>query len=89
MAIDKDPGLPVENSTKSFWQEPPHSLATFRSEKFPTSVDFAVIGSGISGTSIALELLRANSSLNVVILEARGACSGATGRNGLRQVDLC
>lgn len=47
-----------------------------------------IIGAGISGISVALELgrlvreQRNGQKLKVVILEARDFCSGATGRNG-------
>ncbi|PVG03141.1 FAD dependent oxidoreductase [Serendipita vermifera] len=49
--------------------------------------DIVIIGSGITGISIALELGKLvreakNGSIKVVILEARDFCSGATGRNG-------
>lgn len=46
--------------------------------------DIAIIGSGITGTSVAGTLLShpEGKGLRVTILDARGACSGATGRNG-------
>jgi glycine/D-amino acid oxidase-like deaminating enzyme len=54
-----------------------------------SSADVVIIGSGITGASIARTLLqnrvRSASSTShpaVVILEARDICSGATGRNG-------
>ncbi|KAJ7454573.1 DAO-domain-containing protein [Mycena galericulata] len=51
-------------------------------EDLPTSADVVIIGSGMSGTLTAYELLsRPNPPNRVVILEAREMCSGATGRN--------
>lgn len=41
-----------------------------------------IIGSGISGACIAHDLLITCPDAHVVMLEARQACSGATGRNG-------
>ncbi|KAF4335256.1 gamma-glutamylputrescine oxidoreductase [Fusarium beomiforme] len=57
----------------------------FRWTGFPTSADVVVIGSGLSGALIAHQLLCSSSPSkpkSVVILEARTAASGATGRNG-------
>lgn len=42
----------------------------------------AIIGSGITGCSVARHLLHGDDSLKVTVLEARTVCSGATGRNG-------
>ena len=71
---------PVDNPTKSYWQIP-HSLASYRSP-FPEEVDVVIIGSGITGVSVARTLYEHDPSLKVAILEARQLCSGATGRNG-------
>jgi monoamine oxidase len=73
--------LPVPAPTVSYWQVPEHPLASYRSP-FPESADVVIIGSGITGISIARTLVEHDASLNVVILEARKLCSGATGRNG-------
>jgi hypothetical protein len=75
--------LPRPNPTVSNWQDPPDAIADLRSTaKLPEIADVVIIGSGISGASIALGLFDADKGLNVVMLEARQACSGATGRNG-------
>jgi hypothetical protein len=75
--------LPRANPTISYWQDPPDAIADLQStSKLPEKVDTIIIGSGISGATIAFDLLQRNDSSNVVILEARQACSGATGRNG-------
>lgn len=79
-----DPNLPPDNPTIPSWQEPPHSLAEARSENLPPVTDFAIIGSGITGCSVAKHLLDSTISENprVTIFEARTLTSGATSRNG-------
>lgn len=77
-----DPGLPKENPTKSYWQHIPHNLAEIQSPTLPTVVDVAIIGSGVTGTSVAKNLLDGDQNLRVAVFEARTLCSGATGRNG-------
>ncbi|MCJ1475650.1 hypothetical protein MMC13_004313 [Lambiella insularis] len=77
------PGLPRPNPTVAYWQDPPSVLATHRTTpSLPTSVSVVVIGSGITGSSIAYNLVSQSSPPSVLLLEARAACSGATGRNG-------
>ncbi|KAI8313525.1 hypothetical protein K4K61_007652 [Colletotrichum sp. SAR11_59] len=53
----------------------------------PARVDVAIIGSGITGAVVAYELSRQKPNLNVAVLEARGICTGATGRNGGHTVE--
>ncbi|KAJ0273822.1 hypothetical protein COL940_009666 [Colletotrichum noveboracense] len=84
-----DPLLPRPNPSISLWQEPPHpTLATVQSHNLPSYADFVVIGSGITGCSVTKSLLEneilgsGNNPSQVVVLEARNLCSGATGRNG-------
>lgn len=77
-----DPGLPQPNPTQSYWQHVPHALANTQSATLPTERDFVIIGSGITGLSVAKTLLERHPSATVTILEARTLCSGATGRNG-------
>ncbi|CAL5866140.1 uncharacterized protein PFLUO_LOCUS347 [Penicillium psychrofluorescens] len=83
--------LPVPNPSKSFWQEDPPfpNLVDVQSPNLPATADVVIIGSGISGASVAYALFKqshknANSASppKVVVLEARSLCSGATGRNG-------
>ncbi|SLM35410.1 FAD dependent oxidoreductase [Lasallia pustulata] len=77
------PGLPLPNPTTSYWQHPPSPLASYRSTNdLPCSTDVVIIGSGITGTLLAHNLLDQPSPPSIVMLEARTACSGATGRNG-------
>ncbi|KAF2803428.1 FAD dependent oxidoreductase superfamily [Mytilinidion resinicola] len=79
-----DQVLPVPNPTKAYWLSEPHELARFRSTPdLPATCDVAIIGSGMAGITTAYHLLHSNKQPpNVVILEARELCSGATGRNG-------
>lgn len=86
LALAQDPGLPNANPSISYWQLPPlEGVADHQSAQLPSEADVVIIGSGISGTSIAWHLLKeANRTtpLRIAMLEARQACSGATGRNG-------
>ncbi|TKA22235.1 hypothetical protein B0A50_08104 [Salinomyces thailandicus] len=77
------PGLPRPGPTISYWQVLPSDIADLRTtSELPCNADFIIVGSGISGAFIAYNLLCKNPKANVVMLEARQACSGATGRNG-------
>ncbi|KAE8357496.1 FAD dependent oxidoreductase [Aspergillus caelatus] len=83
--ITADPGLPYPNPTTPYWiSDPgPHPLANTSSPQLPETADVVIIGSGITGTSIAFHLLQEGPpDLRVTVLEARSLCSGATGRNG-------
>ncbi|KAL9113882.1 MAG: hypothetical protein Q9227_002016 [Pyrenula ochraceoflavens] len=74
--------LPSAKPTKAFWQEDYETdIAGHRTTKdLPDAADVIVIGSGISGAFAARELI--HNGCNVLLLEARTTCSGATGRNG-------
>ena len=75
--------LPVPNPTPSYWHEPKAAIANYRSaDGLPSSADYVIIGSGISGTMAAWNLLEKGVKGKIVMLEAREACGGATGRNG-------
>ena len=77
------PGLPLPNPTISYWQDPPSRFSNHRTTpELPRTVDTLIIGSGITGTTLAYRILSQPSPPSVVLLEARTACSGATGRNG-------
>ncbi|KAJ0328453.1 hypothetical protein COL922a_013207 [Colletotrichum nupharicola] len=83
--LAQDPGLPVSDPSISYWQLPPlDGIANHQSQDLPTEADVVIIGSGMSGTSIAWHLLKDNATnpLRIAMIEARQACSGATGRNG-------
>jgi glycine/D-amino acid oxidase-like deaminating enzyme len=79
--IQVDPGLPRDGPTKPLWQEPAHPLANISSTKLQIESDVVIIGSGMSGCSVAKTLLEI-SDVNVTVLEARGLASGASSRNG-------
>lgn len=76
--------FPVPNSTVSFWRAQPDELDDYRStESLPSECDIVIIGAGYAGASVAYHLLNDNPTPpSIVMLEARQACSGATGRNG-------
>ena len=75
--------LPCANPTVSYWQDPPDDLADHRSTPdLPEFVDTVIIGSGITGAAVAWGLLQGPNPGSILMLEARQACSGATGRNG-------
>jgi FAD dependent oxidoreductase len=78
---------PVADATTPFWRTELHKLDTFRStEELPQECDVVVIGSGYAGVSTAYHILDNNDFLpSIVMLEARGACSGASARNGKAQ----
>jgi cysteine synthase len=80
--MDGQSGLPVKNSTESYWhKEPSEKLLGHRTTPdLPQTADVVVVGSGITGTIAARTLLEKRPELNVVMLEAREACWGATGR---------
>lgn len=77
-------GLPVPDSSKSFWHsEPSEFLLGHRTtEDLPGSADVVIVGTGITGTSAARFLTEDERAkdMKVVVLEAREACWGATGR---------
>ncbi|KAJ4368414.1 hypothetical protein N0V83_006771 [Neocucurbitaria cava] len=78
-------GPPVTKPLPSYWHSPKSPLANViepETDKLTDPYDFAIIGSGISGTMIAHYLLKSRPNARIVMLEAREICSGATGRNG-------
>lgn len=77
------PGLPREGSTISYWQDSPDEIANLRSTgDLPQKADVVIIGSGISGATVSFNLLSERPDQKIVLLEARQAASGASGRNG-------
>lgn len=87
--IHRSPGLPTaKGSTEPFWLRDPHpTISKLQSANLPKDADIAIIGSGITGLSVAWKVLhtakeRGVNPPSIVMLEARDACSGATGRNG-------
>lgn len=83
--ITEDPSLPRTDPTTSLWQVPGHhAVANAQSSVLPQRVDYAIIGSGVAACGAAKSILSssASGSKSVAVFEARGLCSGATGRNG-------
>lgn len=70
----------------SFWRTNTHALDDHRSTPdLPLDTDVLIIGAGYAGASTAYHILDQDKSASppsILILEARQACSGATGRNG-------
>jgi hypothetical protein len=76
--------LPTPDSTRAFWHSEPSSVLLHHrtTPSVPTKADVVIIGSGICGASAAFHLRESfpSGNRNVVMLEAREACWGATGR---------
>ncbi|KAI7875557.1 FAD dependent oxidoreductase [Lichtheimia hyalospora FSU 10163] len=68
-------------STLSYWlTNAPFQQPT--NEPLPDKADIVIIGAGLSGMSTAYWLQQLRPELKVVVVDARGVSSGATGRNG-------
>lgn len=80
-----EPSLPTPGSSLSFWHQTTRSFPYLNANhdtKVPRSRKYLIIGSGISGVLTAWELVNTGAKgEDVLILEAREAVSGATGRN--------
>ncbi|KAK3986333.1 FAD dependent oxidoreductase-domain-containing protein [Cladorrhinum sp. PSN332] len=89
-AISTRAGLPSTNPTKSYWLHDPSEvlLGHRTTEDLPEEADIVIVGSGITGAFAARFLFDeeekhgGGNKSRVVVLEAREAVSGATGRNG-------
>lgn len=75
------PSLPSSHPTSSFWHKHPSSFLLHHrtTAALPSSADVVIIGSGISG-AFAARTLSQEEGMDVLMLEAREACWGATGR---------
>ncbi|KAJ6518843.1 FAD dependent oxidoreductase [Mycena sanguinolenta] len=92
--VQQSPGIPVPGPSTPYWAIPPAPIAQHGSAKsdavpLPEYADVVIIGSGISGAAVARTMLdlcsqpdSQDSLPQIIMLEARDACSGATGRNG-------
>lgn len=78
------PPFPWPTSTLPFWRTELHELDSTRTTPtLPQECDVVIIGAGYAGASTAYHLTDGNATPPyIAILEARQACSGATGRNG-------
>ena len=76
--------LPSEGSTTSFWHSEPseYLLGHRTTPELPDYADVIIVGSGITGASAARFLAedKRAQGLSIVMLDAREACWGATGR---------
>ncbi|KAI1148907.1 FAD dependent oxidoreductase [Nemania diffusa] len=76
----------THSGTRSFWQsDGQNAYADFNigTVDLPPSCEVLIVGGGYAGISTAYHLLKLDRPpSSVVLLEAREACSGATGRNG-------
>jgi hypothetical protein len=81
--------FPTARPTPSYWRNTTKPIDSHRStETLPSETDIVIIGAGYSGAAIAHHLIEESERHgrpipSIVILEAREACSGATGRNGM------
>ncbi len=67
---------------RSYWYESVPSPAPEPALRGDLSVDVAIVGGGFTGLMTAYELLRAEPTLRVAVLEAQTIGYGASGRNG-------
>ncbi|KZV92666.1 DAO-domain-containing protein [Exidia glandulosa HHB12029] len=77
-------GLPVRDPCISFWMSSTRGfehLSENSTASVPVRADTVVIGSGLAGSLAAWHLLESGAK-DVVMLEARDACSCASARNG-------
>lgn len=84
LLLEGQAGLPVENPSKAYWhKEPSETLLGHRTTAdLPHYADVVIVGSGITGAIAAHALKEKKPGLNIVMLDAREACWGATGRVG-------
>jgi glycine/D-amino acid oxidase-like deaminating enzyme len=74
---------PLVSPNGAFWLEDTADDMTPRPPlEGPRTTDVAVVGAGFTGLWTARELLRRDPSLDVLVIEARTAGFGASGRNG-------
>jgi predicted NAD/FAD-binding protein len=76
--------LPTPTSSDSFWHSEPNEflLGHCTTDELPAEADIVIVGSGITGASAARYLSEDERAAGkrIVLLEAREACWGATGR---------
>jgi heterodisulfide reductase subunit A-like polyferredoxin len=76
--------LPTPVSSDSFWHSEPNEflIGHRTTEDLPAEADIVIVGSGITGASAARYLSEDERAVgkSIVLLEAREACWGATGR---------
>lgn len=86
--------LPLDNPSKSYWIEAANSpIRDLQSTpQLPQQSDLIIIGSGYTGASLAYWIhkhtCKHGTTPNMLLLEARDICGGATGRNGKKLNNL-
>lgn len=77
--------FPAASPTSAYWQKDVHQLGSKRTTaELPERQEVLIIGAGFSGVACAYYLANAaKPPSSITIVEARDACSGATGRNGM------
>lgn len=84
--MSRPASLPSTTSSSSFWHTEPKLLGHRTTESLPSKADIVVIGSGISGASVVHHIFNDTENgenakeKNILVLEAREICWGATGR---------
>lgn len=78
---------PVSDPLPAFWSRDRDDFHEHRTTaELPAEADIVVIGAGYAGASVAWHLAHdgeeGTPARSIVMLEARGVCEGATGRNG-------
>jgi hypothetical protein len=80
-----EPSLPFSSACLSLWHRGTRSFTHLNAngqEDVPTSAKYVIIGSGISGALTSWKLIEDGvKGEDILILEAREAVSGASGRN--------
>lgn len=77
--------LPMDNQSLSFWQQTTRGfpfLHANQDQPVPPDAKYVIIGSGLAGSLTAWSLIQGGvPGADILILEARQAVSGASGRN--------
>ncbi|KAJ5641659.1 FAD dependent oxidoreductase [Penicillium lividum] len=85
MTKTMQPSLPQPSSTLSLWHRTTRSFPHLHANRLtpiPASTKYLIIGSGISGALTAWKLIESGvQGEDILIIEAREAVSGASGRN--------
>jgi hypothetical protein len=87
MALEDMASFPKAPATTPYWRNSVSPTDEHRTtENLPCRADIVIIGAGFAGASVVHHLLEQHHEHtlpSIVVLEAREACSGATGRNGI------
>lgn len=85
MAPTLEPSLPYPDSSLSYWHRTTRAFPLLNSNDtvpVPSHSKYVIIGAGLTGALIAFSLLEAGvTGSQILLIEAREAVSGSTGRN--------